>query len=101
MGAVMEQLRAEGEARGLARGEASGEARGLAKGEASGEARGLAKGRAEGEAKSLTRLLELRFGPLPAAVKMRVGGANLAQLDAWIDRVLDAKSLDAVFGAVE
>ena len=85
MGAVMEQLRAEGEVRGIAKGEASG----------------LAKGRAEGEAKSLTRLLELRFGPLPAAVKMRVGGANLAQLDAWIDRVLDAKSLDAVFGAVE
>ena len=85
MGAVMEQLRAEGEASGLAK----------------GEARGFAKGRAEGEAKSLTRLLELRFGPLPAAVKMRVGGANLAQLDAWINRVLDAKSLDAVFGAVE
>ena len=85
MGAVMEQLRAEGEASGLAR----------------GEARGFAKGRAEGEAKSLTRLLELRFGPLPAAVKMRVGGANVVQLDAWIDRVLDAKSLDAVFGAVE
>ena len=73
MGVIMEQLRAEGEARGIAK----------------------------GEAKSLTRLLEHRFGPLPAAVKTRVGGANLSQLDAWIDRVLDAKSLESVFGTVE
>ena len=63
--------------------------------------RGIAKGRAEGKAKSLTRLFERLFGPLPAAVKARVGGANFAKLDAWIDRVLDAKSLDAVFGAVK
>ena len=85
MGAVMEQLRAEGRIEGVAEGEARGEVRGIAK----------------GEAKSLTRLLERRFGPLPAAVKTRVGGANLSQLDAWSDRVLDAKSLDSVFGAVE
>ena len=44
---------------------------------AEGEERGIAKG----EAKSLTRLLERRFGPLPAAVKARVGGVNFAQLD--------------------
>ena len=81
MGVIMEQLRAEGRIEGVAE----------------GEVRGIAKG----EAKSLTRLLERRFGPLPAAVKTRVGGANLSQLDAWIDRVLDAKSLDSVFGAVE
>ena len=85
VGTIMEKLRAEGEAKG--------EARGLAK----GEARGLAKG----EAKSLIRLLERRFGPLPAAVKARVDGADLDQLDVWIDRVLDAKNLNAVFGATE
>ena len=77
VGTIMEKLRAEGEAKG--------------------EARGLAKG----EAKSLTRLLERRFGPLPAAVKARVDGADLDQLDVWIDRVLDAKNLNAVFGATE
>ena len=64
---------------------------------AEGEARGIAKG----EAMSLSRLLERRFGPLPATVKARTGRANLAQLDAWIDRVLDAKSLGAVFGVAE
>ena len=97
MGVIMEQLRAEGEAKGRMEGVAEGEARGRIEGVAEGEVRGFAKG----EAKSLTRLLERRFGPLPAAVKTRVGGANLSQLDAWIDRVLDAKSLDSVFGAVE
>ena len=60
-----------------------------------------AEGRVEGEAKSLTRLLERRFGPLPAAVKSRIDGADLNQLDAWIDRVLDAKSLDAMFAAAK
>ena len=79
----------------IAEGRVEGEARGFEK----GEARGLAKGRAEGEAKSLIRLLERRFGPLPAAVRSRIDGADLTQLDAWIDRVLDAKSLDAMFAA--
>ena len=81
----------------IAEGRVEGEARGFEK----GEARGLAKGRAEGEAKSLIRLLERRFGPLPAAVRSRVDGADLNQLDAWIDRVLDAKSLDAMFAAAK
>ena len=74
----------------------SGE-REIVKGEARGEKRGIAKG----EAKSLSRLLERRFGPLPAALKARTGRTKLAQLDAWIDRVLDAKSMDAVFRVVE
>ena len=60
-------------------------------------AEGRVEGRVEGEAKSLTRLLERRFGPLPAAVRSRIDGADLTQLDAWIDRVLDVKSLDAMF----
>ena len=72
-------------------------AEGRVEGRVEGEARGLAKG----EAKSLIRLLERRFGPLPAAVRSRIDGADLTQLDAWIDRVLDAKSLDAMFAAAK
>ena len=64
-------------------------------------AEGRVEGQVEGEAKSLTRLLEHRFGPLPAAVRSRIDGADLTQLDAWIDRVLDAKSLDAMFAAAK
>ena len=76
---------------------AEGEEREIAKREARSEKRGIVKG----EAKSLSRLFEPRFGRLPAALKARIGRAKLAQLDAWIDRVLDAKSMDAVFGVVE
>ena len=65
------------------------------------KAEGRVEGRVEGEAKSLTRLLERRFGPLPAAIKSRVDRADLKQLDAWVDRVLDVKSLDAMFGATK
>ena len=64
-------------------------------------AEGRVEGRVEGEAKSLIRLLERRFGPLPAAVKSRIDGADLNQLDAWIDRVLDAKSLEVMFAAAK
>ena len=62
-----------------------------------GRVEGRVEGQVEGEAKSLTRLLERRFGPLPAAVKSRIDGADINQLDAWIDRVLDAKSLEVMF----
>ena len=85
MGKMIENFIAEGRAEGRVEGRVEGEARGLAK----------------GEAKSLIRLLERRFGPLPAAVRSRIDGADLNQLDAWIDRVLDAKSLDAMFAAAK
>ncbi len=60
---------------------------------AEGEARGIAKG----EARSLVRLLERRFGPLPDADRRRIAGATLDQLDRWFDRGLDAGTLEAVF----
>ena len=82
LGTIMEKLKAEGKAEG----------------EAHGLARGRAEGVAEGEAKSLVRLLERRFGPLSDADRERIAEADLDQLDAWIDRVLDAKSLEVVFG---
>lgn len=76
LGTIMEKLRAEGEAKG--------------------RAEGVAEGVAEGEAKSLIRLLERRFGPLAQADLDRIAGADLDQLDAWIDQVLDAESVEAL-----
>ena len=67
------------------------------RGEARGEARGRAVGLAEGEAKSLARLLQRRFGPLPAAVRSRIAAASVDELDDWTDQVLDAPSLEAIF----
>jgi len=61
------------------------------------KAEGRAEGVAEGEAKSLIRLLERRFGSLSDVDRARIEGADLDQLDVWIDQVLDAESLNDVF----
>ncbi|MBS0421599.1 MAG: Rpn family recombination-promoting nuclease/putative transposase [Proteobacteria bacterium] len=70
---------------------------GRAAGHAAGHAEGHAVGRAEGQAKSLVRLLERRFGALPEPIRAQVFSADVQTLDAWLDRVFDAKDLQAVF----
>lgn len=61
-----------------------------------GRQEGRQEGRREGEAAFLLRLLERRFGALPAAVKDRVAAADPSTMEEWGLRVLDAKSLDDV-----
>ncbi len=94
MGTLVEtwvkQGKAEGKAEGLAAGEVLGHEKGLAAGKAEGEARG--------EAKSLMRLLVKRFGPLPEAVVSQIAAGSIEELDRWVDRVLDAPTLEAIFG---
>ena len=63
-----------------------------------GKAEGEAKGKAEGKAEMFMRLLGQRFGDLPKQVTARIAKAPAKDLDKWGDRVLDAKSLEAVFG---
>ena len=65
----------------------------ISKGRAEGEARGEARGRAS----ILNRLLERRFGRVPATVQERVRSASVHELDAWLDALLDAPTLEAVF----
>ena len=66
-----------------------------------GREEGIEKGREEGvltgEAVILRRQLKLRFGPLPAWADDKITQAQREQLEQWSERVLDAKSLDAVF----
>lgn len=71
--------------------------RGLEDGKAAGRREGEAKGRREGEAALILRLLARRFGALPEDVEARVREANADTLARWGDRVLDARTLDAVF----
>jgi Domain of unknown function (DUF4351) len=54
--------------------------------------------RTEGERSLLLRLLRTRFGELPAAAVARIEAADVAALERWSDRVLDAQTLAAVFG---
>jgi hypothetical protein len=61
-----------------------------------GRAEGLTEGLVKGEAALLLRLLERRFGALPAGVRDRVAAADAAALETWGLRVLDAGSLEDV-----
>ena len=55
------------------------------------------RGRNQGESLALIRVAERRFGPLPDAVRERIRAADLDTIEAWLDRVVDAPSLDALF----
>nr|VFK15068.1 MAG: conserved hypothetical protein (putative transposase or invertase) [Candidatus Kentron sp. LFY] len=62
-----------------------------------GRQEGRQEGLLEGEAKMLLRQLSRRFHPLPNEISERVYGADPSTIESWVDRVLDAKSLDEVF----
>lgn len=69
-----------------------------AQGVQKGILQGIQQGLQQGEALLLQRQLTRRFGTLPAAQLTRIAAATPAQLETWGDRVLDASSLDEVFG---
>ena len=54
---------------------------------------GEARGEARGKADTLMRLLVRRFGQVPRTAERRVRQAAADQLDTWLDRILDAKSV--------
>jgi hypothetical protein len=56
------------------------------------------EGRRRGVAECLARLLDLRFGPLDAQDRARLGEAEAERLLGWGERVLTAASLEEVFG---
>ncbi len=58
------------------------------------------QGRAEGKAETLLRLLQRRFGPVPDSARARVAVGSAAEIDAWLDALLDAQSLTEVFDAL-
>jgi hypothetical protein len=64
--------------------------------------RGIDLGRKEGidlgRKDVLMRQLTRRFGTLSTAVTQRINAASTAELERWTERILDADSLDAVFG---
>ena len=88
----------QGRADGLHAGRQEGLQAGRQEGLQAGRQEGLQAGRQAGEAALLLRLLERRFGALPETVEQRVLAADIAVLEAWGIRVLDAGSLEEVFG---
>ena len=59
--------------------------------------KGIEQGIEKGEALVLQKLLTKRFGTLPRALVIAISAASATQIDVWVDRVLDAASLEDVF----
>ncbi|GAA5068768.1 hypothetical protein [Nocardia callitridis] len=63
-----------------------------------GEAQGEARGEARGEANALLRILRKRGLRIPEDVAARIESeTDLDQLNTWLDRAIDADTVDAVF----
>ncbi len=67
------------------------------RGEQQGREQGLQQGLQQGEASLLIRQLERRFGVLPDGTRDRVLAADIAMIEEWALRVLDAATLEDVF----
>lgn len=66
---------------------------------AKGKPEWLRQGRHEGESTLLTRQLQSRFGDVPAWAREKMAKADPSTLEEWGVRVLNAKSLEAVFAS--
>ena len=66
------------------------------------EARGKEKGKAEGKTAAtrqmLLNLVALKFQTVPTEVRTRVEAASESECMAWAGRLLDATSLNDIFG---
>jgi len=66
------------------------------KGKQEGKLEGERTGKLEGKADALKRLLRVRFGDLPPWAQARIDAATLGQLDAWLDGIFQAATLDVL-----
>ena len=64
------------------------------------KAEGKAEGMQRGEALALQKLLSKRFGAMPSEVLTKIAEASPAQVDVWLDQVLEAKRLEDLFGPI-
>ena len=66
-------------------------------GKIEGLAEGLEKGRVEEAIRILRRMLNRRFGEIPETFEHLINTANLDDLEIWMDRLIDASSIEHVF----
>ncbi len=71
--------------------------KGLQQGLQQGREQGREEGRKEHALHTLDRVLSKRFGALDATALARLQSATLVDLDQWLDRALDAGTLQEVF----
>ena len=65
---------------------------------AKGKPEWLQQGRQQGEGAILLRQLQSRFGDIPSDARDKITKADLPTLEEWSLRILDAQSLEDVFG---
>jgi Putative transposase, YhgA-like/Domain of unknown function (DUF4351) len=82
-----------GKLEGMLLGEQRGMLLGEQRGMLLGEQRGKLEGKLEAQSHTLRRLLSRRFGVLSPGVSAQIAAAELSQIEAWLDRVLDAGSV--------
>ena len=68
-----------------------------AQGMQQGMQQGMKQGKQQGEMLALQKLITKKFGVIPASVLSVIAGASSVQIELWLDRVLDAHSLDDLF----
>jgi flagellar biosynthesis/type III secretory pathway protein FliH len=89
-----DRIRAEAWQEGMEQGLEKGLEQGIEQGLETGLERGRAQGEEQGARRILLRLLGLKFGPLPRAVRSRVEAIDSVEtLNGLADRVLAARSL--------
>jgi hypothetical protein len=81
------------------------EDRGLQRGLKQGLEQGIEQGREQGLELArerlrgiLERVLVKRYGTLPIGVAAQIEHASMDELETWVDRAMDADSIDALFG---
>ena len=73
------------------------ERQGLEKGFRQGRERGQEEGELRSLRRTLKKLLSQRFGTLPERIEQQIEQAEQTQLDQWLEHVLEAPSLTALF----
>ncbi|MBF0185842.1 MAG: Rpn family recombination-promoting nuclease/putative transposase [Magnetococcales bacterium] len=73
-----------------------GKLEGREEGREEGRKEGEQSGEKRGKAEMLTRLLQHRFGDLPPWASQKIADADLATLENWSLRILDAPTLESV-----
>ncbi len=71
---------------------------GKKEGEKKGEQRGEQRGEKKGVMLTINRLLSLRFKTVPVWAGELLKKAEQRELEQWTDRILDAKTIEEVFG---
>jgi hypothetical protein len=94
---IAEQLRKEGIQEGLKKGREEGLKKGIKKGHEKGLKKGIKKGHEEGRLATLRSMLVFKFHTLGAKHEARLKAATPEAIDRYLQRLLTADSLAAVF----